>query len=132
MTTHAEATFMVSDWQEDTRVELDGDTKITRASWVQSYEGDIEGAETVQCLMYYRADGTVLTVSLSSFAGSVGGRSGSFVMQRDGQYADGQATSGGSVVVGSGTGELEGLQGTGHTGVGHDMKGTFTFDYDLG
>jgi Protein of unknown function (DUF3224) len=132
MTTHVEATYTVGKWHEEPYAELDGGTRLTHASWVQSYEGDLQGEETVHCLMYYRPDGTVLTVALTSFVGSLGGRSGSFVSQINGGYADGQATGDVSAVAGSGTGALQGLRGTGNTAAGSDMKGRFTFDYDLG
>jgi hypothetical protein len=131
MTTQAKATFDVSSWQEESYSQLDGGTKLTRATWVQSWHGDAEGEEKVGCLMYYGPDGTVLTESLSTFVGTLGGRSGGFVLRGTGGYADGTAGATIAVVPGSGTGDLKGLTGTATSSAGHDMKGTISFAYDL-
>ena len=130
--TTAKATFEVSSWQEETYTEPTAKTKLTRATWVQTLSGDLEGEETVGCLMYYQADGTVITESLTSFTGKVGGRTGSFVAKATGKYGDDKATSSYTVVAGSATGKLKGLTGKGKTSIGHDGKGTVTFTYDLG
>jgi hypothetical protein len=130
--TQAKATFEVSSWQEETYADLDGDTKLTRANWVQTFSGDLEGDQSVGCLMYYRADGKVRTVTQASFVGTVRGRSGSFVSQATGSYANGEAKSSFSVIAGSGAGALEGLRGKGKTAIGGDGKGSLTFEYELG
>jgi Protein of unknown function (DUF3224) len=132
MMTQAKATFDVSSWEEASYSELDGGTKLTRATWAQSWHGDAEGEEKVGCLMYYGPDGTVFTESLSTFVGTLGGRSGSFVLRGTGGYGDGVATATLTVVPGSGTGELAGLTGAAASAAGHDMTGTIEFEYDLG
>jgi len=129
--TTAKATYEVSDWQEETAHDIGDGAKLTRASWTQRYTGDIEGDETVQCLMHYGADGSVTTIGLSHFRGRVGERTGEFATQSVGGFADGQATATTTVLDGSGTGELAGLRGKGKTEVGHDMAGSVTFKYEL-
>ena len=52
------------------------------------------------------------------------------MLQRLGVFEGGQAKESYSVIPGSGTGDLQGLQGDGSTAVGHGMEHPFTLDYD--
>jgi hypothetical protein len=81
--------------------------------------------------MVYGADGTASFVGLERVTGRIGGRSGSFVLQRTGVFEDGQAKESYTVVPGSATGELRGLTGQGRSAVGHGMEHPFTLDYEL-
>ncbi len=64
-------------------------------------------------LMFYRADGTGHAIALERIEGTLGGRSGSFVLQHSGTFAA-QGVAGTFLVLsGSGTGALEGLRGDG-------------------
>jgi hypothetical protein len=87
-----------------------------------------------ESLLYYRADGTSSYTSLMQLTGTLGGRTGSFVMQGTGTY-DGKVASGQSVVIeGSGTGGLSGLSGTAESVSSHDdypfMPITLTYDLE--
>jgi hypothetical protein len=77
------------------------------------FRGDIEGEGVSQSLMTYPDDNSANFVGLQQVTGNVGGRSGSFVLQVNGSYADGVAQAAWSVVPGSGTGDLRGLRGEG-------------------
>jgi hypothetical protein len=127
----AEATFEVKDWQEEDRTVIGEGAKTTRASWTQTYSGEVEGDESVECLMYYRPDGTTYYLAITCFSGRLGERTGGFVTRSTGEFGDGLARATSEVLAGSGTGGLTGLRGTGTGEVGHDMKGTFCLDYDL-
>jgi hypothetical protein len=81
--------------------------------------------------MMYRSDGTATFVGLERVVGKIGGKSGSFVLQRTGVFEDGQAKESYSVVPGSATGELQGLRGDGTSSVGHGMEHPFTLSYEL-
>ena len=75
---------------------------------------------------------TYAFVGLERVVGSVGGRSGSFVLQRIGADEDGVVKETYSVVPGSGTGELQGLRGTGSASLGEQAdRYPFTLDYDF-
>ena len=77
-----------------------------------AYTGDLEGEGTYQLLMVY--DGADATYTgYERVAGSLDGRSGSFVLRLDGGFEGGAARTGWTVVEGSGTGDLAGLQGEG-------------------
>ena len=47
-TTEASGTFQADRWEETLVAELEGAPKLTRATWVNHYGGDIEGDGTVQ------------------------------------------------------------------------------------
>ena len=81
--------------------------------------------------MAYRADGTADYVGLQHLVGTLGGRSGSFVLSSPGTF-DGQAATGTwTVLEGSGTEELAGLTGTGTFTAPSGGEPTVTLDYDL-
>jgi uncharacterized protein DUF3224 len=62
--------------------------------------------------MLYRQDDATYA-GYERFVGSLGGRSGSFVLRLGGGFEDGAARTTWTVAEGSGTGELAGLQGEG-------------------
>jgi hypothetical protein len=132
MTAHAEGTFKVTGWDENTYEELDGKEKLTKASMAFGYAGDLEAAGKSETLMFYRADGTAVYTGLEHIVGRLGDRSGGFVLRAEGAFEGGAATTTWQVIDGSGTGELRGIRGTGKSVAESGQPGgTFTFDYDL-
>jgi hypothetical protein len=131
VTTHAEGTFTLTGWDENTYEELDGGAKLTRARISQDFSGDIEGAGTWESTMCYRADGTADFVGFERIVGTLAGRSGSFVLRADGTFDGTVAMSRWVVVEGSGTEGLQGLRGSGESGAKHGPNGTYSLNYDL-
>jgi len=131
MTQTAKARFAIKSWDEKPYFEASGQPKLTRASVVKSFSGDIEGEGRVEYLMMYRPDGTASFVGHERIDGRIGNRSGSFVLQRIGAFEGGQAKESYSVVTGSGTGDLAGLEGKGTSSVGHGMEHPFELAYDF-
>ncbi|HEY2851416.1 MAG TPA: DUF3224 domain-containing protein [Gemmatimonadaceae bacterium] len=127
----ANARFAIKNWDEKPYSEGQGQPKLTRATVTKSYTGDISGDANVEYLMMYRSDGTATFVGLERVVGKIGGKSGSFVLQRTGVFEDGQAKESYSVVPGSATGELQGLRGDGTSSVGHGMEHPFILSYEL-
>jgi hypothetical protein len=82
--------------------------------------------------MVYRSDGSAAFVGLERFVGTVGGKVGTFVLQRTGVFEDGVAKESYTVVAGSGTGDLRGLEGGGKSEVGHGMEHPFELHYEVG
>ena len=65
--------------------------------------------------------------------GTLGGRSGSFVLQGVGTWEEGVARTTWTVVPGSGTGQLTGLRGEGGIeAAGGQAEITYRLDYDFG
>lgn len=131
MRNNADARFAIKSWDEQPYSEEPGQPKLTRARVAKTYTGDIEGEGHVEYLMMYRSDGSATFVGLERIVGRIGGRSGTFVLQRTGVFESGQARESYSVVPGSATGELSGLRGGGSSAVGHGTEHPFTLDYDL-
>jgi hypothetical protein len=82
--------------------------------------------------MMYADASTASYVGMQRVVGSLGGRSGSFVLQVSGTFAEGLAQATWFVVPGSGTGELRGLRGEGGFPAQHGTsKVPYTLDYSF-
>ncbi|MEW5918420.1 MAG: DUF3224 domain-containing protein, partial [Gemmatimonadota bacterium] len=110
--------------------EGEGLPRLTRATVSKTLTGDIEGESHVEYLMMYRNDGSATFVGLERVVGRIEGKSGSFVLQRNGKFESGVAKEAYSVVPGSTTGELHGLSGEGTSAVGHGLEHPFVLNYD--
>jgi hypothetical protein len=132
MATRATSTFRIEDWDEKPYIDGEAGRKLTQASVKQSFSGEIEGEGSVEWLLCYRPDATADFVGLLRIVGRIGDRAGSFVLaQTDGTF-DGKVASGElSVVRGSGTGDLQGLRGTGAFSAPHGGESSMTLDYDF-
>jgi hypothetical protein len=64
-------------------------------------------------------------------AGSVGERSGSFVLQVSGSFDGGEAKGDWTVVPGAGTGELVGLRGSGGFAAPLGSEAAVTLEYEF-
>jgi hypothetical protein len=129
---HATGTFTVASWDESTYQDLGGGAKLNKATVTFGMEGDIAGEATWDALMCYRPDGTAVFTGIQRIEGQLAGVHGSFVVQADGEYADGEARSRWQVISGTGNGGLTGLTGTGESVATATPPGSFNFDYDLG
>ena len=127
----AHARFAIKSWDEKPYSEAADRPKLTRATVAKTYTGDIEAEAQVEYLMMYRSDGSASFVGLEQVVGGIGGRTGSFVLQRSGVFENGQAKESYLVIPGSATGELQGLSGAGSSSVGHGMEHPFTLSYEL-
>ena len=108
----ATGTFTIKAWDEQPYAEAEGAPKLTHAGVTTTYTGDLDGEGSYGLLMVYdRADATY--TGYERFTGSLGGRSGSFVLRLEGGFKDGAARTTWTVVEGTGTGDLAGLRGEG-------------------
>jgi hypothetical protein len=89
------------------------DPKIVEVHVVEEFTGDLVGIGTARFLQVLRGDGSASFVGVERFVGSLGGRSGSFVLQDAGTVQAGTVCGSWFVVPGSGTDELVGLRGEG-------------------
>ena len=127
----ANARFAIKSWDEKPYSEGEDLPKMTKAAVTKTLTGDIDGEGHVEYLMMYRSDGSATFVGLERITGRIGGKAGTFVLQRTGVFESGQAKESYSVVPGSATGNLSGLRGDGTSGVGHGMEHPFTLNYEL-
>ncbi len=128
----ATGTFTVLSWSEDTYEELDSGGKLTKAQVTFGFSGDLEAQGTWDALICYRDDGNASFTGYQRTIGTLGGRSGSFVVRADGTYGAGATATNWQVMDGSASGELSGLRGTGSAVAESGPGGTFTFEYELG
>jgi hypothetical protein len=132
MTTHADGTFKVEDWQEQEYGTLGDGRSLARASVKHAISGDIEGTGSVEWLMCYRPDKTAEFVGLQQVDGRLGGRSGSFVLRTSGTFDGSEARGELAVVPGSGTGDLDGISGSGEFRAPLGSEAYVSLDFDLG
>jgi hypothetical protein len=102
MGAHAQGTFEIESWEEETYDEREG-AKLTRTRLAKTFHGDVEGESTAELLMAYATE----------------------------EGSRGEASAAWSVVPGSGTGELRGLRGEARISNEPDGGHYFTLDYDL-
>ena len=124
----ANGRFAVKSWKEEPYSEGPDLPKLTRASVIKTFTGDIEAEGQVEYLMMYRSDGSATFVGLERIIGRIGDRKGSFVLQRIGVFEGGQAKESYSVIPDSATGDLRGLRGQGSSAVGHGTEHPFVLD----
>lgn len=130
--TQAAGSFTVTSWDESTYQELGGAAKLTKATVTFGLTGDISGEATWDAVMCYRPDGTAVFTGMQRVDGKLGGVNGTFVLQSDGEFVDGEARSHWRIIEGSGTGGLAALTGDGTAVATATPPGVFTLDYDLG
>jgi len=131
MKSTANARFAIKSWDEKPYSEEQNGPKLTRASVTKTYTGDIEGNGQVEYLMMYRSDGSAAFVGFERVVGRIDGRSGTFVIQYNGAFENGQAKASYVVIPGSATGELQGLVGDGSSAVGHGMEHPFALSFEF-
>ena len=125
---HAKAMFKIVSWDEEPFDEPECGPKLTRAHVKKSFEGDLSGTGNLIYVMTY-LDGGASFSGFEKVAGSLGGRTGTFVLRHTGSYDGEKATTECEVVPGSGTDELAGLSGTGGFSAGHAEEHEMTLDY---
>jgi len=126
----ATGTFEVTGGMDDAYEELDGGIKLTNASGTQTFSGDIEAEGAVHWLMLYRPDKSAKFVGLQRISGSVGGRRGTFVLAAEGDHEGGSSIRL-TVVPGSGSGDLVGIEGAGTMVTPGGPKGTYELEYTI-
>ena len=93
-------------------LEQDG-LKLNRNVVRKEFSGDMVGTSEAQMLAAFTGTpGSAGYVAIEHFTGSVGGKSGSFVLQHNGVMDRGEAQLEVIIVPDSGSGELAGISGT--------------------
>ena len=112
--------FEICGWDEVVYDQPAEGPKLTRATVKKRFSGEIEGESTAEVLTA-QGEGGRGYLGSERFTGSINGRVGTVVFQHGG-LADNESTSTfGSVVPGSGTGELADLRG--QVTLAHDETG---------
>ena len=125
------ATFRIAGWDEEPFDESGDGSKLTRAHIRRTFNGDLVGTGNLMYVMSHLSSGAASFTGFEKVVGTLGGRTGSFVLLHSGSYDGGQATAQYEVVPGSGTGELEGLSGVGGYSAGSAEEHDMTLEYEL-
>ncbi len=136
---HATVTVTGKSWDEST-VSGDPPHSVARATFTTTYSGDLQGGSTCALLICYiggdPADPQSLVgpyVGYELVTGTLGGRTGTFVLAAKGEHSGGVATTEVTVVPGSGTGELAGIGGSGSyaaAAMEYTLELTYEWDED--
>jgi hypothetical protein len=119
-TTQLTGTFRIMGWDEKPYDEPQGLPKLTQTEVCQELEGDITGSASVTYLMGYGDDDAARFVGLVRVMGTIGERTGSFVMQDVGAFENGVAKGRWTILPGLSTGDLRDIRGDGHFAAGAD------------
>ena len=125
------AKFKIESWDEEPFDEPEDGPKLTKAHIKKSFHGDLSGTGNLMYVMTYLDSGIASFMGFEKVVGSLGGRTGSFVLRHTGAFDGEKATAEYEVVPGSGTGELVGLSGAGGFSAGHAEEHDLTLDYEL-
>ena len=102
---------------------------LSRIHVEEEFSGDIEGTGVVEFLQAQLSEREASFVGLERVSGSVGGRSGTFLLQDQGTLRGTTVAGEWFVVPGSGTGELGGLRGEGGFTAELGQGADITLDY---
>src|SRR5512146_1086007 len=98
MSTRATGHVLSPSWNEQPYHEMEGGRKLSRASVVNEFHGDIEGKGTLEYLLNYASPTSGTYIGYERVVGCVGKRSGSFVLHHWGTF-DGPTVHGSWSVV---------------------------------
>jgi Protein of unknown function (DUF3224) len=126
---HATGKIAVKTYQQTPYDQPGEGPVLSRIHVDEEFSGDIEGTGVVEFLQAQVSEDAASFVGIERVTGSVGGRSGTFLLQDQGTLKGTTVSGEWLVVPGSGTGELAGLRGRGgftaELGQGADV----TLDY---
>ncbi len=101
--------------------------RLTRVSGTQRFEGDVVGEGSVEWVFAYAPDRSADFAGFQRISGSIGGRSGSFMLESTGHHDGTRSAGRWRIVGGSGTDDLAGIRGRGS----FRAPGGATVDYEL-
>ena len=126
---HASVPFTNDRYDEEPYGESEG-TELGRVHIARSFTGDLEGESTAE-LLIAKSEGGGGYVGHDRITGTLAGRSGGFVFQHTGLMGPDGVTNSGTIVPGSGTGELADIKGEGTMLADEDGNHTLTLDFEL-
>jgi hypothetical protein len=128
----AKASYKIESWDEGDIDTFPDGSKIARSRATQTFSGDITGSSITVSTLFYRPDGTSDYVTIERLDGAIHGKVGTVAMRYTGTYDLKLAKATFEVIPGSGTGDLEGVTGSGTFQADHDMNVSYELDYAFG
>jgi hypothetical protein len=127
---NASAPFTNDRYDEEAYAEAEG-VELSRVHITRTFAGDLEGESTAE-LMIAKSEGGGGYVGHDRIMGTLDGKSGSFVFQHTGLMGPEGVTNTGTIVPGTGTGDLEGISGEGRMLADDDGNHTLMLTYEFG
>jgi hypothetical protein len=128
-TQRATGRTQVTSYQATPYDEVEQAPSLLEIRIAERFTGDIAGEGTGRVIQVVRGDGSATFVGIERVHGSLGGRSGSFVLQVQGTVAGKQMKAEWVVVPRSGSEELRGLRGEGGFEAQLGDHGSIWLDY---
>ena len=126
---HAEAPFTNDRYDEEPYGEA-GAAEVSRVHISRTFTGDLAGESTAE-LLIAKSGGGGGYVGHDRITGNLRGKAGAFVFQHTGLMGPEGVTNTGTIVPGTGTGELEGITGEGTLLADDQGNHTLTLEYEL-
>jgi hypothetical protein len=126
---NASAPFTNDRYEEEAYAEADG-VELSRVHISRTFTGDLEGESSAE-LMISKSEGSGGYVGHDRISGTLGGKTGTFVFQHTGIMGPEGITNTGTILPGTGTGELEGIAGEGTMIADEAGNHTLTLTYEL-
>ena len=125
----ATAPFTNDRYDEEPYGEAEG-AELSRVHISRTFSGELEGKSTAE-LMIAKSEGGGGYIGHDRISGTLGDRSGSFVFQHGGIMGPDGVSNTGTIVPGTGTGELAGITGEGTMLADDEGNHTLTLEYEL-
>jgi hypothetical protein len=126
---HASAPFTNDRYDEEAYGDAAG-TELSRVHISRTFTGDLAGESTAEILIA-KSEGGGGYIGHDRITGTLGGKSGGFVFQHGGIMGPAGVSNTGTIVPGTGTGELEGIAGEGTMLADDEGNHTLTLAYEL-
>ena len=130
MTKKLEGVFQIASWDETPSSESDDGSKQSHAKITQNYTGAIEGSSELQYIMAYQSQGLALFVGFETLSVTINGKSGSFVIQHNGKFENGVASSNFTIMPSFGREALVGISGSGSFVSGENGQARYELSID--
>lgn len=127
----ATASFENDTFEEETWLSREG-TDFGSIHITRSFTGDLVGTSKAELVTARMPGDSAVYVAIDAISGSLGGKQGSFAIWHRGTVSEAGAETEGNIAPGSGTGELEGISGTGVISVDAGGNHTLALTYELG
>jgi hypothetical protein len=127
---NASAPFTNDRYDEEAYAEADG-VELSRVHISRTFTGDLQGESNAE-LMIAKSEGGGGYIGHDRISGTLGGKTGTFVFQHTGIMGPAGITNTGTILPGTGTGELEGIAGEGTMIADEAANHTLTLTYELG
>lgn len=129
----ANATMSFSNWDEDPPSGDDAPLpRLAQALAAFGYEGDLDANSTCRYTLSYGPDGQGTAVGFEAVEGSLGGRTGGFVLRHEASFTASEVEISFTIVPGSGTADLTGISGSGAvTAILGSQDSAWSLSYEL-